>query len=306
MKKVSVLLSVYNPNEEYLIKQLESLDNQTYENVEILIYDDCPNNRCDLDIFENSIKNKKYKILDYQKTNIGYSKAFGKLVESVNHDGYVAFCDQDDIWLENKIEIMINELETSKKKFAYCDRMIIDENDKVIKKRGVSELINDFNDDNYKLLIGSPFRTLVPGMSIICTVEFAKTCSDKFGDFAFDKWLSCCALAENTAIHVNNTLVKYRRHSNNTSGALNGINNKEDYYIKRIKEHHKVVIELEKKYPNIDLSEQKAYSQARLSKKIIRLFKYRWINRNNTKLEILMFIMPNCIFKILLKKRKKK
>ena len=41
MEKVSVLLSVYRPNQKYLEEQLASLDNQTYENMEILIFDDC-------------------------------------------------------------------------------------------------------------------------------------------------------------------------------------------------------------------------------------------------------------------------
>ena len=302
MKKVSVLLSVYNPNENYLIKQLKSLDNQTYQNMEILIYDDCPNNRCNKDIFRENLKNKEYKLLKYCNNNVGYSLAFGKLVESVNHDGYVAFCDQDDIWLENKIEVMVNELEKQNKNLAYCDRIIIDENDQTIKNYEVNELIADFKDDYHKLLIGSPFRTLAPGMSIICLADFAKKCINKFDEFAFDKWLSCCALAEDSVIHISKPLVKYRRHSNNVTGALNGINSKEDYYNQRILSHHKVVLELHKKYPNVDLKEQINYSYARVKKNIVKLFKYGWINKRNNKLEILMFLTPNFIFKKIIKK----
>lgn len=41
MKKVDVLMSVYNPDMNYLKEQLISLNNQTYENMEILIFDDC-------------------------------------------------------------------------------------------------------------------------------------------------------------------------------------------------------------------------------------------------------------------------
>ena len=36
-KQVDILLSVYNPNEEYLIKQLISLNNQTYPNLKLYI-----------------------------------------------------------------------------------------------------------------------------------------------------------------------------------------------------------------------------------------------------------------------------
>ena len=38
--KVQILLSVYKPNKEYLIKQLISLNDQDYQNLELLIFDD--------------------------------------------------------------------------------------------------------------------------------------------------------------------------------------------------------------------------------------------------------------------------
>ena len=56
--KVDVLLSLYNPDENYLEKQLKSLDNQTYTNMKILIYDDCVENRCSLSFIEKCIKKK--------------------------------------------------------------------------------------------------------------------------------------------------------------------------------------------------------------------------------------------------------
>ena len=39
---VSILLAVYKPNEAWFIEQLISLNEQTYENIELLVYDDCP------------------------------------------------------------------------------------------------------------------------------------------------------------------------------------------------------------------------------------------------------------------------
>ena len=51
-KQVDILLAVYNPNEEYLIKQLISLNNQTYPNLKLYIFDDCIKKRCNLDLFE--------------------------------------------------------------------------------------------------------------------------------------------------------------------------------------------------------------------------------------------------------------
>ena len=60
-KQVDILLSVYNPNEEYLIKQLISLNNQTYPNLKLYIFDDCIKKRCNLDLFEKYITNFSYE-----------------------------------------------------------------------------------------------------------------------------------------------------------------------------------------------------------------------------------------------------
>ena len=299
MEKVSVLLSVYNPNKDYLIKQLESINAQTYKNIELLIYDDCPNSRCDKRIFKETLTRVNYKFLKYNKKNVGYSKAFQILIENVEHNGYIAFCDQDDIWLENKIEEMVKELKKTNKEFAYCDRNEIDENDNLINSNIVNPLVKDFGDDRKKLLIGSPFRTLAQGMSIICSVSFAKSCIP-FENFAFDKWLSCVALAENKAIHIKKSLVNYRRHNNNVSGILNGITSKKDYYSNRVYNHDLIVKKIIKKYPEIDLKLMDEYSTARIKKHIILLFKNRWINKNVTLFEILLALTPDFLFKFLL------
>ena len=305
MKKVSILLSVYNPNKEFLIKQLKSLDSQTYKNTEILVFDDCPRKRSNKELFFKYVKKFDIRILEYNNKNVGYSSAFKILLEQVNHDGYVAFCDQDDIWLDTKVEEMVNSLEKNNKEFAYCDRKIIDEKDNIIKEHEVNDLIQDFKEDYNKLLVGSPFRTLVPGMSIICSVKFAKSCFDGFDRYAFDKWLSCCALVENNYVHVNKELVMYRRHSNNVSGIFNEINSKKEYFEKRVSNHYELIGDLSKKYPNGNFKIQKEFALDRVNKKILKMFKYRWISKRNTLIEILIILMPNFLFKYLLKKYRK-
>lgn len=305
MKKVSVLLSVFKPNKEYLIKQLKSINTQTYKNVEVIIYDDCPQLRCDASVFKENLTNVSYKLLSYNKKNIGYTNAFQKLIESVDHDGFVAFCDQDDIWLDNKLEEMISALLKNKKELAYCDRNEIDSNDKIIRTDVVNPIVKDFNDNNEKLFIGSPFRTLAQGMSIVCTVSLAKSVLP-FNNIAFDKWLSCVALAENKTVHVSKALVEYRRHDNNVSGVLKNIESKEDYINQRIIPHNNVVKRLKNKYNNSSIQIMDNYSQARINKKIFKLIKYRWINKTVTNFEIMMFITPNFIFNAILKLSKRR
>ena len=131
MEKVSVLLSVYRPNQKYLEEQLASLDNQTYENMEILIFDDCVKERCSKEIFERCLKKKPYRILPYKKKNLGYTKAFEYLTENSDGD-YIAFCDQDDVWHKEKIEKCVNCLNKDETLLVATDRSIIDEKGELI------------------------------------------------------------------------------------------------------------------------------------------------------------------------------
>ena len=124
-EKVDIVLSVYKPNIEFLEKQLESLNEQTYPNIEVIIHDDCVEERCDRAVFERKLTKIPYRILPYQDRNLGYTKAFERLVKNTT-GAYIAFCDQDDIWLPEKIEKCVSfgsvlELMKGKKIKAFQD-----------------------------------------------------------------------------------------------------------------------------------------------------------------------------------------
>lgn len=303
MKKCSILLSVYKPNKKFLIKQLKSLDNQTYKNLEVIIHDDCPEERCNIEIFSKYLKNVKYKVLPYLSKNLGYSKAFERLLKSVKHDGYISFCDQDDIWLPTKIEKMIDILEESNKQLAVCDRMVIDENDKITcnSVMKTSSSISENWNKNILDLRKVVFSSYALGMSIVCSVKFAKKCLP-FNNIGHDRLLMCCAVAENTYIRVAQTLVKYRRHGNNVSGFLPSIKNKKDYYEIRVKNENNLVNYMLEKYPDYEyMNDIVQYSKARNNRSIFKLYKYRKIGEKWAWFEILICFMPNFIFKIVLK-----
>ena len=60
---VSILLAVYKPNEKWLIEQLISLNEQSYENLELIVYDDCPENPVNEELFTSNITNFSFKII---------------------------------------------------------------------------------------------------------------------------------------------------------------------------------------------------------------------------------------------------
>ncbi len=107
LKQVNVLLSTYN-GEKYLEEQVESIVNQTYENIKIFIRDD---GSTDHTIQRLYALQKKYKLVIVEGSNIGYGKSFMKLLEIAKEGDFWAFADQDDIWFPNKVKWAVEWME---------------------------------------------------------------------------------------------------------------------------------------------------------------------------------------------------
>ena len=98
MEKVSVIIPVYK-SEKYIHETLNSVIQQTYKNIEILIIDDeSPDNSVDIC---KSFEDSRIKII--QQKNRGLSGARNKGIERSTGE-YIAFIDSDDVWLPEKIE----------------------------------------------------------------------------------------------------------------------------------------------------------------------------------------------------------
>ena len=120
--KVSVVISTYN-RFNYLLNTIKSVIEQTYSNIEIIVVNDksTQNEYYDYDWKINNIKiihlekNSKdifgYACAGYVR-NKGIKLASGK---------YIAFCDDDDIWFPNKIEIQINAMKETGCKMSSTD-----------------------------------------------------------------------------------------------------------------------------------------------------------------------------------------
>ncbi|WP_159117186.1 glycosyltransferase, partial [Clostridium neonatale] len=93
---VSILLAVYKPNEKWLIEQIVSLNEQSYNNLDLLVYDDCPEESVNEELLKKYITNFEYKLIR-GTINKGSNIAFEELTK-IGDGEYFAYCDQDDIW----------------------------------------------------------------------------------------------------------------------------------------------------------------------------------------------------------------
>lgn len=107
MKKVSVIIPVYNV-EKYIDKCMESVLNQTYSNLEIILVDDgSPDNSgkmCD----EYTVKDNRVKVI--HKENGGLSSARNMALDIATGE-YVAFIDSDDFVETTMIEKVVSKIE---------------------------------------------------------------------------------------------------------------------------------------------------------------------------------------------------
>ena len=100
---VAILMSTYN-GERYLREQIDSLLNQTYKDWKLYIRDDKSTDGT-VSIIEGYVRVYPDQIV-YKSDgfgNLGAGCSFMQLLSSIDSDYYM-FCDQDDVWMEDKIE----------------------------------------------------------------------------------------------------------------------------------------------------------------------------------------------------------
>lgn len=114
MKKISVIIPMHNSS-KHIEECLESVINQTYKNMEIIVVDDKSTDNC-LEIVKN-IKDNRIKIIEL-KENVGAANARNKGIE-VSTGEYICFLDSDDYWLLDKLEKQVKFIEENNYTFIY-------------------------------------------------------------------------------------------------------------------------------------------------------------------------------------------
>lgn len=211
---VSIAITTYN-GELYLEEQLDSIFNQTFKNIEVVVSDDCSTDDT-LKILERY--HHKYGLMySINNTNIGVLKNFEKVInECKGH--YIFLSDQDDVWFEDKIEIFIKEIGDFS--MIYSDGYLMQDRNKTQNKISEEKWIKPFGLDSnnpsfYKYLI---FKSFILGCSLMFKKDLLET-TLPFKNLSrnHDWWLAICAEFKDGIKYYNKPLFYYRIHSKNYS-----------------------------------------------------------------------------------------
>lgn len=304
---VSILLAVYKPNEKWLIEQLISLNEQSYNNLELIVYDDCPEHPVNEELFTDNITNFSFKIIRGIE-NKGSNIAFEELTR-VGNGEYFAYCDQDDIWEKDKIKLMIDKFKNTDVTLVCSDLSIIDENSKKtadsitqIRKRHVFK-------SGYNLAKDLLMSNFVTGCAMIVRKDIAKKAVPFEKTLIHDQWIAIVGALEGKIEFINKPLVGYRQHSNNQTGILKGIYNKETYYNIKIVEllqryesvrsrlYYDKEIEKYIEYCIKSLKIRKRYFKKPTLKDLKEMLRYNDYYKLSILLEMFSPIIPEFIFK---------
>lgn len=299
---VSILLAVYKPNENWLIEQLISLNEQNYENLNLYVYDDCPEHPVNVEVFDKYITKFEYKIIRGE-VNKGSNKAFEELTKIADGD-FFAYCDQDDVWKETKIKLLIETIEKEKSVLAYSDMAVIDEYGDLIAKtlKIIRPRLKYIEGEN--LYSNFFFSNCVAGCSMIVNGSIAKRAIPFSKVTVHDQWICIVSSYFGKISFLDDILVNYRIHGNNQTGILTGIKNKSDYYIKRVSILKNRSKELKRCINNIEMKMINNFCYSRINKNIVKIFKYKDLSPKEAYFEILIKYMPNWLFEIIINKLK--
>lgn len=126
---VSVIMPTFNES-RYIAASIESVLQQTYRNIELLITDDCSSNHEVVDILEHYRKKDSRVKVFYLPENKGAGNARNKSVEEAS-GRYIAFCDSDDRWLPDKIEKQVAMMKENNCCLCFSEYLTCDEDDNI-------------------------------------------------------------------------------------------------------------------------------------------------------------------------------
>lgn len=216
---IDILLPTYN-GEKYLKEQIDSILNQTYKNIRLIISDDCSKDSTPKILEEYKGKDERIELY-LQKENIGVVKGIEFLLKKVKSNYYM-LADQDDVWLPIKVEKSIETLKKENADLVFGDLEVVDQDlktmypsfgDFMLLNRKINKYINSYK-VNY-------LYNCVTGCTVLSKKEFIEKIlpiptESKY--LIHDHWIGLVVALNGKLAYMPEKYIKYRQHGNNQIG----------------------------------------------------------------------------------------
>lgn len=305
---ISILMAVYDPRMDWLREQLESLETQTYPNLRLYIRDDCSPTvpfeeikRC----VEACIHSFPWTITRNEE-NFGSNGTFQRLTKEAEGE-YFAYCDQDDIWLPDKLAVLQREIERTSALLVCSDMYIMDGTGQITADSITKVRRRHVFHSGKGLAEGLLISNFVTGCTMLVRAESARAAVPFCPYMVHDHYIALCCAAAGELRSLPQPLIRYRIHGGNQTGLMAGVTGRKSYQEIRIDLPLEKFCWLEKDFPHRE-SLKEAIKQRRLWMKARQrhwatgkgkwlVWKYRQFSPLATWFEVTLRWLPEPIFR---------
>ncbi len=209
---VSVALATYN-GARFLREQLDSLLAQTHPAAEIVVCDDGSGDGTWELIEEYRAAHPDLFRILRNPERLGYIRNFERAVSLCSGE-FIALCDQDDLWMPEKLERLLIAL--GSKDLVHSDARLIDSQGELIAPSYASYAGKAVRNRSFRRLL---HKNAVTGCTLMLRGEFGKRAIPFPSGISHDWWLALLAADRGRLVYCGEALTAYRQHGGNALGA---------------------------------------------------------------------------------------
>ena len=214
----------------FVAEQLASIAAQTRPPDELVVCDDCSTDAT-IECIREFARTAPFPVRVFEnEKNIGSTKNFERAVELCEGD-FIAFADQDDVWLPEKLRRLEETLANESTALAFTDGDVVDESLRPLGQR-VWQTIRFGEEEQRLFREGRAFAVLldhnvVTGAAMALKAEFKKLILPFPSDLTHDGipvihdwWSALLIAAVGDVVFLSEPLFKYRQHSGQQMGVV--------------------------------------------------------------------------------------
>jgi glycosyltransferase involved in cell wall biosynthesis len=218
--KISIALCTYN-GEQFLSRQLESIQQQTRAPDELIVCDDCSTDRT-IEILRDFVASAAFPVrITQNEHNLGFVANFERAIQLCQGD-LIALCDQDDIWYPIRLERSLQQFMAHPEVgLVFSDADIIDDQDQLTGTRLWQNF--GFAGERKQRLLAGDYTVLaknrfVTGATVMFRSRSRENCLPVGSGWLHDEWLAATAAAVADLMPIESPLIRYRQHTSQQVG----------------------------------------------------------------------------------------